>query len=98
MASRRSSAFVDPAHATTAAAGDGLDEDRESMSSAAATSASTSSLGSTEDSTGTSASRAAATARALLPVSRSTSTLGPTKVMPASAQACASAGFSDRNP
>ena len=37
-------------------------------------------------------------ARALLPVSSSTSEVGPTKVMPAAAQASASCGFSDRKP
>ena len=41
---------------------------------------------------------AAAIARALLPASSSTSRPGPTKVMPASAHACARSGFSDRNP
>ncbi len=68
------------------------------MSSAAATRASTSSDGSDERSTGSPASRAAATALALLPVSSSTSTLGPTNVMPAARQARASSGFSDRKP
>ena len=41
---------------------------------------------------------ASAMARALLPVSSSTSTLGPTNVIPASRQAAASSGFSDRKP
>ena len=68
------------------------------MSSAAATSSSTSVEGSEEPSTGTPAARAAATARALLPVSSRMSALGPTKVMPASSQARARSGFSDRNP
>ena len=66
--------------------------------SAAATSSSTSVEGSTEASVGTPAALAAAIARALLPVSVSTSAVGPTKVMPALAQASASAGFSDRKP
>ena len=55
-------------------------------------------LGSTLASVGTPASFAAAIARALLPVSVSTSLVGPTKVMPAFAHASASAGFSLRNP
>ena len=49
-------------------------------------------------SVGTPASLAAAIARALLPVSVSTSAVGPTKVMPAFAHASASAGFSERKP
>ncbi len=61
-------------------------------------SASTSVLGSTEASVGTPACLAAAIARALLPVSVSTSAVGPMKVMPALAQASASRGFSDRKP
>ena len=42
--------------------------------------------------------RAASIAEALFPVSRSTSEEGPMNVMPCSAQASASAGFSDRKP
>ena len=42
--------------------------------------------------------RDTAMARALFPVSSSTSAPGPTKVMPASAHAAARSGFSDRNP
>ena len=68
------------------------------MSSAARTSSSTSAEGSDEPSTGRPAARAAATARALLPVSSRISALGPTNVMPASSQARASSGFSDRKP
>ena len=45
-----------------------------------------------------SAALAAAIARALLPVSVSTSALGPMKVIPAAAHASARAGFSDRKP
>ena len=67
-------------------------------SEAASTSASTSVDGSTDASVGTPAALAAAIARALLPVSVSTSADGPTKVMPALAQASARAGFSDRKP
>ena len=47
---------------------------------------------------GTPAALAAAIARALLPVSSSTSAVGPMKVMPALAQASARAGFSERKP
>ena len=89
---------VDPAHAAAAAAGDGLDEERVRDGSAAATSASTSVEGSTEARVGTPAALAAAIARALLPVSVSTSAVGPMKVMPALAHASASAGFSERKP
>ncbi len=63
-----------------------------------ATSSSTSRLGATEASVGTPASRAAAIARDLLPVRVSTSADGPTKAIPAAAQASASLGFSDRKP
>ena len=69
-----------------------------SRSSAAATSASTSVDGATDARVGTPAAWAAATARALLPVSVSTSAVGPTKVIPAFAQASARFGFSERNP
>ncbi len=68
------------------------------MSAAAATSSSTEADGADESSTGRPASCAAAIARALLPVSSSTWAPGPTKVMPASAHAAASSGFSERNP
>ena len=68
------------------------------MSRADAVRASTSVDGSTDARVGTPASRAAAMARALLPVSVSTSAVGPMKVMPALAQASASFGFSDRKP
>ncbi len=54
--------------------------------------------GATLCSVGTPAFLAAAMARALLPVSVSTSLVGPTKVMPAFAHASASAGFSLRKP
>ena len=47
---------------------------------------------------GAPASRAAAIARALLPVSSSTSAEGPTNVIPASTHARANSGFSDMNP
>ncbi len=67
-------------------------------SSAKATSSSTDADGGEDSSTGRPAARAAATARDLLPVSSSTAAVGPTKVMPASAQAAARSGFSDRNP
>ena len=66
--------------------------------SAAATSSSTDADGAEDVSTGRPASRAAAIARDLLPVSSSTSALGPTNVMPAAAQAAARSGFSDRKP
>ena len=65
---------------------------------AASTSASGSVLGSTPARVGTPASLAAAIARALLPVSVSTSLVGPMKVMPAFAHASARAGFSLRKP
>ena len=68
------------------------------MSCAWASRVSTSSVGSVEASTGSPAAFAAAIARALLPVSSSTAALGPTKAMPASAQAAARSGFSDRKP
>ncbi len=67
-------------------------------SAVASTRASTSVEGSTEASVGTPAALAAAIARALLPVSVSTSAVGPTNVMPALAQASASSGFSERKP
>ncbi len=66
--------------------------------SAAASSASTSVDGSTLARVGTPAAFAAAIARALLPVRVRTSAPGPMKVMPASAQASASWGFSLRKP
>ena len=69
-----------------------------SISAAAATNASTSVDGSTDARVGTPAALAAATARALLPVSVSTSAVGPTNVMPAFAHASARSGFSERNP
>ena len=59
---------------------------------------STSADGSEDSSTGTPAARAAATAVALLPAISSTAADGPMKVMPASTQACARPGFSDRKP
>ncbi len=68
------------------------------ISSAARTSSSTSVEGAEEPSTGTPAARAAAMAVALLPVISRMWALGPTKVMPASSQARASSGFSERNP
>ena len=67
-------------------------------SCAAATSSAGSVPGAMLCSVGTPAARAAAIARALLPVSSSTSALGPTKVTPAAAHASASCGFSDRKP
>ncbi len=57
-----------------------------------------SSLGSEPFSVGRPASRAAWIARALLPVSSRIWCVGPMKVMPASSQACARSGFSDRKP
>ena len=68
------------------------------MPSAAATSSSTSVLGGALASTGSPAARAASIARALLPVSCSTEAGGPTNVRPASAQAWARSGFSERKP
>ena len=68
------------------------------MSAAADTSSSTDDDGADDASTGRPASRAAAIARDLFPVSSRTSALGPTKVMPAAAQAAAKSGFSDKNP
>ncbi len=68
------------------------------MPSTAASTVSRSSLGSVEASTGRPAPRAAAIARALLPVSVSTSAGGPTKAIPARAHSSARSGFSDRNP
>ncbi len=47
---------------------------------------------------GTPAALAAAMALALLPVSVSTSAVGPMNVMPALAQASARVGFSERKP
>ena len=61
-------------------------------------SASTSVDGSTDCRVGTPAALAAAMAVALLPVSVRTSADGPMNVIPARAQASASAGFSERNP
>jgi hypothetical protein len=68
------------------------------MSAAASSRVSRSADGSDDRSTATPASRAAATARALLPVRCSTRSGGPTKVIPASSQAWARSGFSDRKP
>ncbi|SIN12908.1 Uncharacterised protein [Mycobacteroides abscessus subsp. abscessus] len=68
------------------------------MDSAAVSSSSTDAEGSEDANTGSPASRAAAMARALLPVNSRTSAGGPTNVMPASAQAAARSGFSDRKP
>ena len=68
------------------------------MPSAALTSSSTDADGADDVNTGRPAARAAAIARALLPVSSSTSAPGPTNVIPAAAQAAARSGFSDRNP
>ena len=68
------------------------------MDSDALISASMSVDGSDDSSTGSPAARAAAIARALFPVSSSTSADGPTKVIPASAHAPANSGFSERNP
>ena len=90
---------VDAAHAAAPAAGNGLDEQREPHTlRRPATSSSTEADGADDVSTGSPASRAAAIARALLPVSSSTSALGPTNVMPAAAHAAARSGFSDKNP
>ncbi len=66
--------------------------------SPAVSSSSGSADGAVELSTGMPASLAAATARALLPVSSRISVDGPTNVMPASSHARASSGFSDRKP
>ena len=68
------------------------------MSAAASTSSSTDAEGADDFSTGSPAARAAAIARDLLPVSSSTSALGPMNLMPAAAHAAASSGFSDRKP
>ncbi len=65
---------------------------------AAATSVPMSLDGSLDGSTGIPAAVAAMIACALLPASSRTEAPGPMKVMPASAQACARYGFSDRNP
>jgi hypothetical protein len=85
-----------------AAPGNRLDEQREphpgSVRFQADTSSSTEADGADDVRTGRPASRAAATARDLLPVSLSTSALGPTNVMPAAAQAAANSGFSDKKP
>ncbi len=75
-----------------------LTKSGKGIASAAASTVSRSSLGSDEASTGRPASRAAAIARALFPVSSSTSADGPTKAIPARAHASARSGFSDRNP
>ena len=86
---------VDPAHAAAATAGDRLDEQRVRQRRRPPRPARRRRCdGSTLASVGTPAALAAAIARALLPVSVSTSAVGPTKVMPALAQASASAGFS----
>ena len=66
--------------------------------SAAATRASASSDGSVDSRTGSPARFAAAMAVTLLPAISRTSADGPTKVIPASAHAVASSGFSDRKP
>ena len=87
------------AHPAAAATGDRLDEHREARGRPPpAQTSSTSRDGEMFARTGTPAARAASTALALLPVRRSTSAGGPMNVMPASAHARASAGFSDRNP
>ena len=65
---------------------------------AASHNSSTDTEGTDELNTGRPAARAAAIARDLLPVSSSTSALGPTNVIPAAAQAVASSGFSERKP
>jgi hypothetical protein len=69
-----------------------------SIDSDAVTNSSTDDDGGDEFSTGRPAARAAAIARALFPVSSSISALGPMNVIPASAQASANCGFSERNP
>ena len=90
---------VDPAHAAPAAAGDGLGEDREADLLARPRRARRRPRTAPGDrSTGTPAARAASTARTLLPAISSTRGGGPMKVMPASAQALARSGFSDRKP
>lgn len=68
------------------------------ISSACARSASTSREGSVDLSTGTPAAIACSLAVTLLPAISSTRVGGPMKVMPASAAACASSGFSERKP
>ena len=66
--------------------------------SASASSCSGSAEGSVESSTGIPARRAAFSAATLFPARSRTSGGGPMKVIPASAAAWASLGFSDRNP
>jgi hypothetical protein len=66
--------------------------------SAAPTSSSGSDDGADDARTGTPADRAAVTALTLLPAIDSTRAGGPMNVIPASAHALASSGFSDRNP
>ncbi len=91
--------IADTPHPAAPAPGNRLDEQRElHVRPAADTSSSTDADGADDVRTGRPASRAAAIARDLLPVSSSTSALGPTNVIPASAQAAASSGFSDKNP
>ena len=68
------------------------------MASADAVITSTSADGSEDSSTGTPAALAAATAVALLPAISRTEAEGPMNVIPASAQAWARPGFSDKNP
>ena len=65
---------------------------------AAVTSVPMSLEGSLDGSTGIPAAWAAMIACALFPASSSTDAPGPMKVIPASTQACARCGFSDRNP
>ena len=67
-------------------------------SSDCATSSSMSREGGVDFSTGTPAAIACSFAVTLLPAISSTCLGGPMKVMPASAAACASSGFSERNP
>ena len=75
-----------------------LTNNGNSMSRRRATSSSTDADGADDVSTGSPAARAAAIARALLPVSSSTSAPGPTNVMPAAAHAAARSGILREEP
>ena len=98
IASSSSFGVVDLAHAAAAAAGDGLHEERVGQPLGRLHQRVEVVVGRHRASVGTPASLAAAIARALLPVSSSTSAVGPMKVMPALAHASARWGFSERNP
>ena len=101
MASARAApAFlrVDSAHPAPAAAGDSLREDGEPDLVGFGDELSMSRDAGVDLSTGTPAAIACSFAVTLLPAISSTCLGGPMNVMPASAAACASSGFSERKP